>query len=93
MQIFKTYYDLGCIESCQVPREPSEFIEDFHEVSRFNKLYEHVHDALVLSHSLHLEDQGVVKATHDTYLVVQMTFLLTFHQLIFALKFHCKILL
>jgi hypothetical protein len=61
-------------------------VDHAHHVSTLHELHVHVNHSGVLSHSLHLQNERMIKATHQINLVEKMIFSFVFDELVFALK-------
>ena len=87
MDILEAKYDLSSIELCNIFRNLLEMPEDFKHVSSLHVLDEHVHDSLVLSHTVHFQNQWVVQLSHQSHFIVNMTLVLLSKSPVFRLKF------
>ena len=61
-------------------------VDHAHHVSTLHELHIHVDHPGVLSHSLHFQNEWMIKATHQINLVEKMIFCFIFDKLVFALE-------
>ena len=76
MDVLEAKHDLSGVESSKILWDLLEVVEDFEHITTLHILHKQVDDPLILSHTLHLQNQWVVQLSHEQDLIADMPLVL-----------------